>query len=88
MSALLPDFETARWYEDKVRRFGYDHRGLGLRSRASQEKRFEALHALGDFDGRSLLDLGCGFGDFLQFLRDRGIQPDEPAWEAEKARSR
>jgi SAM-dependent methyltransferase len=75
-SASLPDSATARWYEDKVRTFGYDHRGLGFRSRFSQEKRFEALLALGDFDRRRLLDVGCGFGDFLQFLRDRGIRPD------------
>ncbi|HYC36515.1 MAG TPA: class I SAM-dependent methyltransferase [Usitatibacter sp.] len=74
-SALLPDLATARWYEDKVRRFGYDHRGLGFRSRSSQEKRFEALLALGDFNGRSVLDVGCGFGDFYEFLRGRGIEP-------------
>lgn len=75
ISASLPDLETARWYEDKVQRFGYDHRGLGFRTRSSQEKRFEALLALGDFHGRSLLDVGCGFGDFLQFLNARGIRP-------------
>ena len=74
-SALLPDAETTRWYEDKVRRFGYDHRGLGFRSRSSQERRFEALLGLGDFHGRTLLDVGCGFGDFLQFLEERGIRP-------------
>jgi SAM-dependent methyltransferase len=74
-SALLPDAETARWYEDKVRRFGFDHRGLGFRSRSSQARRFEALLGLGDFQGRSLLDVGCGFGDFLGFLEQRGIRP-------------
>jgi len=75
-SALQPDAETARWYEDKVRRFGFDHRGLGFRTRSSQEKRFEALLSLGDFDGCRLLDVGCGFGDFLAFLHERGIRPD------------
>ena len=75
MSALQPERDTARWYEDKVRRFGYDHRGLGFRNRSSQEKRFEALLALGDFDGRHILDVGCGFGDFLSFLLARGIRP-------------
>ena len=76
MSALQPELETARWYADKVRRFGYDHRGLGFRTRSSQEKRFEALLGLADFNGRSVLDVGCGFGDFLQFLLARGIRPD------------
>jgi SAM-dependent methyltransferase len=74
-SALQPERDTARWYEDKVRQFGYDHRGLGFRNRSSQEKRFEALLALGDFDGRHVLDVGCGFGDFLSFLLARGIRP-------------
>lgn len=74
-SALLPEIDTTSWYEDKVRRFGFDHRGLGFRSRSSQERRFEALLALGDMHQRSVLDVGCGFGDFLQFLRERGIEP-------------
>ena len=74
-NALQPERDTALWYEDKVRRFGYDHRGLGFRNRSSQEKRFEALVALGDFHGRRVLDVGCGFGDFLAFLKARGIDP-------------
>ena len=75
MSSLLPETETVRWYADKVQRFGYDHRGLGFRSRSAQEKRFEALLSLGDFTGRRLLDVGCGFGDFLAFLQERGVNP-------------
>lgn len=74
MSSLPPE-ETTRWYEDKVRRYGYDHRGLGFRNKSSQDKRFEALLDLGDFDGATLLDVGCGFGDLLAFLRERGIEP-------------
>ena len=75
MNVSLPDTETPRWYEDKVRRYGYDHRGLGFNTRGAQERRFEALLELGDFDGKSLLDVGCGFGDFLAFLHARGIRP-------------
>ena len=75
MSASPPETETSRWYADKVARHGYDHRGLGFRTRSSQEKRFEALLALGDFHGRTLLDVGCGFGDLLAFLHERGIRP-------------
>ena len=72
MSSLPPE-QTARWYEDKVRRYGFDHRGLGFRNKSSQDKRFEALLEIGDLSGTRVLDVGCGFGDFLAFLRDRCI---------------
>jgi len=75
MSSLPPE-ETTRWYEDKVRRYGFDHRGLGFRNKSSQDKRFDALLELGDLDGARVLDVGCGFGDFLVFLHDRGIEPE------------
>ena len=75
MSALPPEIDTTRWYAEKVATHGYDHRGLGFRTRYSQEKRFEALMQLGDFHGRTLLDVGCGFGDFLTYLRDNGVEP-------------
>ncbi len=70
-----PDTETTRFYESHVRRFGYGYRALGFGRRSSQEKRFGALAALGSFDGTRLLDVGCGFGDLLAWLRARGVQP-------------
>jgi SAM-dependent methyltransferase len=72
MSSSLPE-DTARWYADKVRTHGYDFRGLGFRNPSSQSKRFEAMLAIGDLDGARILDVGCGFGDFLAWLFERGI---------------
>jgi SAM-dependent methyltransferase len=73
MSSLLPPEATARWYEEKVRTFGFDHRGLGFRSVGSQVRRFEALLGVGDLEGKRVLDVGCGFGDLFGFLEERGI---------------
>ena len=73
--APRPDWELTRFYEDHVRRFGYGYRALGFGRRSSQEKRFSAAAALGAFHGARLLDVGCGFGDLLAWLRARGVQP-------------
>jgi SAM-dependent methyltransferase len=74
MSSSQPE-DTVRWYADKVRTYGFDHRGLGFGRKSSQDKRFEAMLALGDLDGARVLDVGCGFGDFLAFMNERGIEP-------------
>jgi SAM-dependent methyltransferase len=73
--ALRPEFETARWYRDHVRAYGYGYKALGFGRRSSQEKRFAAMLELGSFHGRRLLDVGCGFGDFLAYLNARGVHP-------------
>lgn len=42
-----------------------------------QRRRYEAFRALlGDLGGRSLLDFGCGKGDFYGYLRGLGAPPD------------
>jgi trans-aconitate methyltransferase len=51
-------------------------RSLGYNQRSSQQKRFDALCELGDFSGKRLLDVGCGLGDFLAYLRERDMSPD------------
>ena len=72
---LRPEVETVRWYEENVRRFGYGFRSLGFGQKKSQQKRFEAVLAHAPLQGRTVLDAGCGFGDLLPFLLDRGVRP-------------
>lgn len=42
-------------------------------SKDAQEKRFEALLDIGDLTGREILDVGCGYGDLLDYIENRGI---------------
>ena len=45
-------------------------------SKVSHLKRFEKIMALGDFNNKSLLDVGCGIGGFYEFLKEKGIECD------------
>jgi SAM-dependent methyltransferase len=54
-------------------RSGHDPRGVDWQSAAAQRARFAAVLAVGDLDGATVLDAGCGLGDFYGYLRERGI---------------
>jgi trans-aconitate methyltransferase len=41
---------------------------LGWRADASQVKRFEVIATVGNLDGCTLLDIGCGYGDLKGYL--------------------
>jgi hypothetical protein len=62
-------------YSRAVKRHGPDFRALLWASRRTQEQRFEALAHVADPTGLSILDLGCGRADFLDFLIARGTPP-------------
>jgi len=44
-------------------------------SREEQDKRFSELMKLGDFTNKSVLDVGCGYGDFLDYLINHNQKP-------------
>jgi SAM-dependent methyltransferase len=57
------------YHQDRIARFGVDTtEALGWKCLQSQQQRFSALAGLGDFSGRSVLDIGCGHGDFYPFI--------------------
>ncbi len=45
-------------------------------SKISHLKRFEKMLDLGDFQGKRILDIGCGIGGFYDFLQEKGITCD------------
>jgi SAM-dependent methyltransferase len=67
--------EVSHFFNESLRRYGYDPRSLGWIP-GTQEARFRALTAIGDLEGCSVLDVGCGFGDLYEYLCRSGIEVD------------
>ena len=62
-------------YSARYREKGYHIRTLGWGSKEQQRYRFtQTLQCDVDFGGASLLDIGCGFGDYFQFLQENSIE--------------
>jgi SAM-dependent methyltransferase len=51
-----------------------DIRRMGWTSRASQDARFDVMYGIDDLRDKSLLDVGCGVGDFYGYLKRRGFR--------------
>lgn len=63
------------YYGEKLKTYGDDARSLGW-TPGGRQVRFEVLTGIGSITGRSVLDVGCGFGDFYGYLLEQGIQTD------------
>jgi len=59
-------------HRDSLKRHGYHPNALYWSSREIQEIRFEVLTEIGIQAGDSVLDVGCGFGDFKAWFEQQG----------------
>ncbi len=59
------------FYEEALEKYGVDYRSLHWSSIRTQLARFEVLYDIGPYSGCSILDIGCGLGDFYQYLKER-----------------
>lgn len=55
-------------YQQSFKRFGFSPKSLQWQSQKAQLLRFYQITNSLDFDHRSILDVGCGFGDILPLL--------------------
>jgi SAM-dependent methyltransferase len=61
-------------YSSRYRTLGYDVKTLGWGNTEQQKYRFQQTLFSGiDLDGKSLLDIGCGFGDYIKVLEEQKI---------------
>lgn len=61
-----------RFHHERIEMFGKGtSAALGWKSDENQNIRFEILSQIGDMNGLSVLDLGCGHGDLRPFLGEK-----------------
>jgi trans-aconitate methyltransferase len=58
-------------YQEKYKKFGFDPRSLAWHERGAAHQRFRQFWAEIDFNNKSVLDVGCGFGEMAKFLLKR-----------------
>ncbi len=68
-SNIIKDVEQL--YRSTARKYGNTPIAVGWKDYKSQELRFSILSEIGIFDGCSVLDVGCGYGAFYEFLIKR-----------------
>jgi SAM-dependent methyltransferase len=65
---------TIKRYSDRYSMLGYDVKTLGWGSLEQQRYRFFQTLAFQDIiNGGEILDVGCGFGDYLDFLDEQKV---------------
>ena len=72
--------DVKRFFEDRFRRYGPGPESLDW-SEEGQRRRFEILSEVGDMSGRSVLDLGSGFGDFYSYIASLYRDVSYTGWE-------
>src|SRR5258708_10980050 len=58
-------------YQEKFMEYGVDPKSLFWASKGAAHQRFRQMWAEIDFNGKSVLDVGCGFGEMVKFLDKR-----------------
>lgn len=63
-----PFTAIAEFYDRRVGEFGHDPRACDYGRAESQRRKFHALSTALDYTGRRVLDVGCGFADYADYL--------------------
>lgn len=62
---------TLKHYQKNFQKYGVDPKALSWGSRGAAHQRFRAIWKEIDFNNKSVLDVGCGFGEMAKFLHRR-----------------
>ncbi len=68
--------DQKRFYRETYDRYGVSAQGVAWDSVQTQKKRFAVIRScLGDIQRDTLVDAGCGFGDFYLYLQEKNSLP-------------
>ena len=65
---MIEKENVIQFHREKLKLARGLHEALGWTDPESQQKRFEVLCGIGDLNGKSILDMGCGIGDLKLYL--------------------
>jgi len=68
----MPRIDNNKFYKNALKKHGATAKGLNWHDEYSQITRFEVIIKMlkDDIYGATLIDAGCGFGDFYEFVKD------------------
>ena len=58
-------------YQKRFAKYGVDPKSLSWKSKGAAHQRYRQIWSEIDFNGKSVLDVGCGFGEIATFLDKR-----------------
>lgn len=73
---MSTDEFNREFFDRRAKQYGHDVRSLNWGSLDSQQLRFSILSEIGLSSGHSILDVGCGLGDFLKWSLGQGMELD------------
>lgn len=69
MMELLDKANIFRFHDQLIKQYGvHSNAALGWNEAAGQEARFRVLSGIGQLNGRTVLDAGCGHADLFAYL--------------------
>ena len=66
--------EIVKRYKERLSVFGQSIEALASGTKERRDTRFNILSSIGDLQGQRVLDLGCGFADFYNWLQKNNIE--------------
>ena len=66
-----------QFYKNAYKEHGVSAKGVHWHSKKNQYYRFEILTSfLKNIKNSSIIDIGCGFGEYLNYLKEKDLNPD------------